>query len=181
MNASPPQCVARSTIGRFASVSVIIAILSEFLCAGCRSDPLWTDGSTANGPSPELLIDRLQFAGNSLRKLDVLDMEGTSGLRSGQRADYHDKMRAIADGYSHKYGNDLQDLSDCPRRAVDYVLARKRKEAAGNAIATEILDTIGLHLRLARAKVPPTTADIIRDYRNLRYINPHKKQQIKGR
>jgi len=101
-------------------------------------------------------------------------MEGTSGLRSGQRADYQDKMRVIADGYARIYDADLQDLSRRPSRAVDDVLARKRWDVADNATAREIVDTIGLHLRLARAKVPPATSDIIRDYRTLRYNHPHK-------
>lgn len=179
----------RHIVTRFRAASVFLALGCLLLFCGCESLSQRFGKSAPEEPSPQILIQRLTSAGLELRKIDIIDMEGTAGLASGQRSRYQAKLQGLAEAYALKYSIDLQRLSNLPRKEVDAALeragahnallgvgttgdpklSRQRAELEGVA---KIVDTIKLHLRMARAKVSPSQADIIRDYRNLRYQDP---------
>jgi hypothetical protein len=166
----PPK---RLKIAHRAAVAVaFLALGCVLLFSGCRALANWMGRPAADEPDPEFLLDRLTSAGLALRKMDVLDLEGTAGLRSDQRSTYQAKLQGLANDYARKYRDDLIQLARLQRRGVDAALAPRLKAETGSANSKGIAATIELHLRLARAKVPPSQSDVIRDYRNLRYLDP---------
>jgi len=153
-------------------ISVFLVLGSVLFVSGCESLPQWLGGPAASDPSPGILLDHLFTAGTALRKVDVIDMEGTAGLRSGQRARYQTKLQKLSDNYARKYRDDLQHLVSLPQRGVDKALAVRLNTEVDIANSKLIASTIELHLRKARAKMPPSNFEIIRDYSSLRYLSP---------
>jgi len=159
--------VNQRKLARWVAVaSVCVALGGVLFVSGCE----WMGGPATSHACPDILLDRLAAAGTALRKADVIDMEGTAGLRSGQRASYQIKLQNLADNYSRKYRDDLIHLALLPQREVDEALAARLKTGGDAENSKLIAFTIELHLRMARAKMSPSNFEIIRDYSSLRYL-----------
>ena len=171
MDASPISSPISPLFAGIRTATAFFVLSTVLLFSGCRTLANWFGRPTVDEPSPIILLDRLTSAGNALRTMDVLEMEGTAGLRSGQRSSYQSKLQVLAENYASKYRGDLLNLALLPRRGVDAALQVRLKTEADSANPKGIAATLELHLRMARAKVPPSQSDIIRDYRNLRYLN----------
>ncbi len=152
--------------------SVFLVLGSVLFVSGCASLSQWLGGPAAADTNPEILLDRLATEGTALRKVDVIDMEGTAGLRTGQRATYQTKIQNLAANYARKYRDGLQHLALLPQRGVDEALAARLQTEVDIENSKLIASTIQLHLRKARAKMPPSQSEIIRDYGSLRYLSP---------
>jgi len=126
-------------------------------------------------PSPSQLVDSLIQSGNDLRRLDVLDLEGTAGLSSSERERTRTKILDVASGHARKYRDNLLQFARLPQqRAKDEInasLAANRKISG----LPDIFKVIELHLRLVRADTPPSESRIIWDFGNLRYANPTER------
>ena len=157
------------------STVLIPVCLALVLLSGCSMLQFGMDTPAGNdtGTNGEIqLVSDMMLAGGALQKVDVLDMEGTAGLKSGQRTRFQTKLQKVADDYAHKYRDDLLRLANFSTGRVEDALAMRLRTESNKAHSMETSKTIQIHLRLARAQVPPSHSEIIRDFRNLRYIHP---------
>lgn len=126
-------------------------------------------------PAPWQLVDTLIQSGNDLRQLDVLDIEGTAGLRSSEREQVRTKILGVASGHARKYRDHLLQLARLPQQRakneIDARLAANRKISRLH----DIVKVMDLHLRLVRADTPPSESRIIWDFGNLRYANSSER------
>lgn len=179
------------------STVLIPVCLALVLLSGCSMLQFGRDTPAGNdtGTNGEIqLVSDMMLAGGALQKVDVLDMEGTAGLKSGQRTRFQTKLQEVAEDYARKYRDDLLRLAKFPiGRVEDAFAIRLRTESNNRGIpgrrkgppwdaiemrtgikskehSVETAKTIQIHLRLTRAKVPPSHSEIIRDFRNLRYL-----------
>lgn len=155
-------------------IAVALMVFSfSLIQSGCRPFEEPPEGvDVTPPPSPSQLVDSLIQSGNDLRRLDVLDLEGTAGLSSSERERTRTKILDVASGHARKYRDHLLQFAKLPQqRAKDEINAHL---AANRGISTlsGIVKVIELHLRLVRADTPPSESRIIWDFGNLRYASP---------
>lgn len=158
-------------------IAVALMVSSLALIQGsCRPfEEKPNEGNVIPPSSPSQLVDSLIQSGNDLRRLDVLDLEGTAGLSASERERTRTKILDVASGHAQKYRDHLLQFARLPlHRAKDEIndsLAANRKISG----LPDIVKVIELHLRLVRADTPPSESRIIWDFGNLRYANPTER------
>lgn len=144
--------------------------LSQVSCRPFEEQPDEVDISPP--PSTLQLVDSLIQSGNDLRRLDILDLEGTAGLSSSERERMRTKILDVASAHARKYRDHLLQLAKLPQQRtkdeIDVRIGADRKIPG----LPDIVKVIELHLRLVRAGSPPSESRIIWDFGNLRYANP---------
>lgn len=171
--------VAKLQFSRFQGVnlvSVFVALimpgfaLIQGSCRPIEEQPEQVEGRSP--PATSQLVDSLIQSGDNLRRLDVLDLEGTAGLSLSERERMRTKLIEVAGGHARKYRDHLLQFAKfSPQRMKDEInisLAANRKTSG----LSEIVKVIELHLRLVKVENPPSESRIIWDFGNLRYANP---------
>lgn len=173
-----PNLQSTRTYGMmFVSVAMALMVVGFALSQGsCRPFEEHPDEvDVIPPPSASQLVDSLIQSGNDLRRLDVLDIEGTAGLRSSERERMRTKILDVASGHARKYRDHLLELGrHSPQRVKDEMNTRLRSKGRIDGLP-DIARVIDLHLRLVRADTPPSESRIIWDFGNLRYAQPAER------
>ena len=178
----------------------LFAVAAGLILAACQSaSPNTSSPSPAPAHEAQVIVGRLKAEAGALRKLDVLELEGTAGFPAGKRTAYQQRTRELASSYAEQYRQDLGKLLDLPRGAVEEVFEPLVKAESSASPRGGIYQTMSLHQRMARLSsepswweftlfwrsrppssafmADPTTQQIIQDYQALRYLAPPDKHR----
>lgn len=149
------------------AVAVSTLALMQGSCKPIEKQP--EEAEAKPSIEPWQRVDSLMLSGNDLRRLDVLDLEGTAELSSSARERMRTKILDLASGHARKYRDHLIQLAKLPKKRVTEEI-NARADANGKITnLPAILKVIDLHLRLTRADTPPSESRIIWDFGSLRY------------
>lgn len=145
-------------------------VLMQGSCTSFKNKP--DDVEVRLPLEPWQLCDSLIQSGNALRRLDVLDLEGTAGLGTAERERMRKKILGVASGHARKYHEHLLELAMLPPQRVKRVFSDRPAGKGKISRVPDIVQVIELHLRLVRSDTPPSESRVTWDFGNLRYANP---------